>query len=161
MIEHLQVIENSKQRLKCIVNKLIKVVNNYWNAEDTNIFKNYTDALAGLIVLVIVPALSIIFAVCVEKYTFWNYTFPLLSISLAGIYDNYGRYEGESPKNLKLAVRTLLDFLAIFFAALCIGMENIILPYISPILLCICGLLLVYEIYNRVKTAILISPWSV
>ncbi len=141
--------------------KLIKIVNNYWNAEDTNIFKNYTDALAGLVVLVIVPALSIIFAICVEKYTFWNYTFPLLSISLAGIYDTYGRYEGESPKNLKLAVRIIVHCFAIFFAALCIGVESIILPFVSPILLCVCGLLLIYEIYNRIKTAILISRWGI
>lgn len=36
-----------------------------------------------------------------------------------------------------------------------------ILPYIAPILLLVCGLLLTFEIYNRVKRAILISPWLV
>ena len=97
---------------------MIKIVKNYWNFEDTNIFKNYVDALARLVVLVIVPALLIVFAFCVEKHTFWNYTFPLLSISLAGLYDTYGLYEVKSPKSLKLALRAIFHVTAIFLAAL-------------------------------------------
>lgn len=143
------------------MNKLIKIVKNYWNEEDTNIFKNYVDALAGLVVLVIVPALSIVFAFCVEKHTFWNYTFPLLSISLAGLYDTYGRYEVKSPKNLKLALRVFFHVVAIFLAALFVGTENVILLYSPPILLGVCGVFLIYEIYNRVKMTILISRWNI
>lgn len=112
-------------------------------------------------VLVFMPAFSICMAACVKDYTFWNYTFPLLSISLAGLYDTYGRYEGEAPKNLKLGVRVLFNSVSIFFSALSIGVENAILPYISPILLFICGLFLVFEIFNRIRKAILISRWSV
>lgn len=125
------------------------------------IFRNYKDALAGAVVLVFMPAFSICMAACVKDYTFWNYTFPLLSISLAGLYDTYGRYEGEAPKNLKLGVRVLFNSVSIFFSALSIGVENAILPYISPILLFICGLFLVFEIFNRIRKAILISRWSV
>lgn len=87
--------------------------------------------------------------------------FPIISISLAGAYDAYGRYESASSKNVKLVIRSIFDFLAIFFAALSVGIENSVLPYIAPLLLLICGFFLTYEIYNRVKLAILISPWLV
>lgn len=62
------------------------------------------------------PIVSVFMAVCVEEYTFWNYTFPLLSIALAGLYDTYGRYEEKSPKNTKLAIRIIFDLVVIFFA---------------------------------------------
>lgn len=140
---------------------VLKIIKNYWSAEETNIFKNYTDALAGFVVLVILPAIALISAVIEREYTFWNYTFPLLSISLAGLYDAYGRYEGPSPKNQKLVIRALFDFFAIFFSALCLGMENMILPYIAPGVLLLCGVLLCIEIFNRIIKAVCISPWSV
>ena len=140
---------------------LKQVIRNYWIAEETNIFRNYRDALLGLGVLVIIPAFSVWFVICTEDYTFWSYTFPFISISMAGVYDTYGRYDGTSPKNAKLVIRVIFDFLAIFFAALSVGSNNMILPYIAPILLLVCGLLLTFEIYNRVKRAILISPWLV
>lgn len=130
-----------------------------WLAEDTNIFKNYRDALGGLVVLILIPLLSIWLVISINEYTFWSYTFPFLSISLAGAYDTYGRYEGVSPKNFKLVIRVILDFTALFFAVFSIGTDSLVLPYIAPALLVICGLFLTFEIYNRVKRAILISPW--
>lgn len=140
---------------------LIQMIRNYWLSEETNIFRNYRDALAGLIVLVMIPAVSVLSVLCTDDYTFWSYTFPFISISLAGAYDSYGRYNGRSPQNAKLVVRVIFDFLAIFFAALSVGINNIVLPYVAPILLLVCGLSLTVEIYNRVKIAILISPWLV
>ncbi len=139
--------------------KLIQVIKNYWLSEETNIFKNYKDALAGFIVLVVTPGFSLLFVLCTDSYTFWSYTFPFISISLAGAYDTYGRYDGTSPKNAKLVVRLIFDFLAIFFAALSVGINNMVLPYVAPTLLFICGLFLTLEIYNRVKIAVMISRW--
>lgn len=40
---------------------LKRVIRNYWLAEETNIFRNYRDALAGFVALVIIPAVSIFF----------------------------------------------------------------------------------------------------
>lgn len=141
---------------------MLKRVNrNYWLAEETNIFKNYRDALAGFVVLVIIPAVSVLFVLFTDNYTFWSYTFPFTSIALAGAYDTYGRYNGHSPQNAKLVVRVIFDFLAIFFAAISVGSNNMVLPYVAPILLFVCGLFLTFEIYNRVKMAIRISPWLV
>lgn len=140
---------------------LIRVIRNYWLAEETNIFRNYRDALAGFVALVMIPAVSVFFVLFIDDYTFWSYSFPLISISLAGAYDTYGRYNGHSPKNVKLVVRLIFDFLAIFFAALSVGNNNMILPYVAPTLLFVCGLFLTFEIYNRVKRAVLISQWLV
>ncbi len=144
-----------------VVKRLKKLIKNYWTAEETNLFRNYRDALAGVVVLILIPVLSIVSAVYVEAYTFWDYAFPIVSIALAGMYDTYGRYDGKSPKNAKLCVRLLLDALAIFFAALSVGTESKVIPFIAPILLSFCGLLLVYEVYHRICRAILISPWTV
>ncbi len=140
---------------------LKRVIRNYWLAEETNIFRNYRDALAGFVALVIIPAVSIFFVLFTDGYTFWSYTFPFISISLAGAYDTYGRYNGHSPQNAKLVIRLIFDFLAIFFATLSVGNNNTILSYVAPILLFVCGLFLTFEIYNRVKRAVLISPWLV
>lgn len=140
---------------------LKRVITNYWLSEETNIFRNYIDALIGLVVLVVIPAISILFVLLTSNYTFWSYTFPFISISFSGAYDTYGRYEGASPRNVKLVVRVIFDFLAIFFATLSIRTNSKILPYIAPILLFVSGLFLTFEIYNRVKKAILISPWLI
>lgn len=142
-----------------MVKELKKLAKNYWFAEESNIFRNYRDALAGFIVLVLVPAFSIIFTVHTDKYTFWGYSFPLIAVSLAGAYDTYGRYDGKSPKNVKLVIRIVFDFCAIFFSVLSLGVDSVICPYIAPILLTMCGLLLLYEMYIRIQLAIQISPW--
>lgn len=56
---------------------LKRVIRNYWLAEETNIFRNYRDALAGFVALVIIPAVSIFFVLFTDGYTFWSYTFRL------------------------------------------------------------------------------------
>lgn len=141
--------------------KLILLFKNYWLAEETNIFKSYTDALCGLIILIVIPGLSVCFAIQTEHCTFWNYTFPFLSISLSGLYDTYGRYHGESARTPKLLIRMIFHFLSIFFSALCAGTDSQLLPLIPPLLLCVCGLLLLFEIYHRIKRAVLVSPWTI
>ncbi|MDB2127844.1 hypothetical protein, partial [Enterocloster clostridioformis] len=42
-----------------MVKMLKRVIRNYWLAEETNIFRNYRDALAGFVALVIIPAVSV------------------------------------------------------------------------------------------------------
>lgn len=139
---------------------IINIIKRYWIDEKTNIFKNYKDALFGLLVLVIIPAISICLGIYSQPITFWSYTFPILSISIASLYDTYGRYEGDSPKNIKLAIRAIINFFALLFSCVCLGVNSIVLPYIAPVLLLFSGLLLVFEIWKRVKYAILLSPWN-
>ncbi len=138
----------------------VKIIIKYWISEETNIFKNYIDAVCGFIVLVLVPAASIWLTLSVEEYTFWSYFFPLSSISLAGLYDTYGRYEGESPRNQKLFVRAGINAVAILLAAVCPWTESEMFYFISPVLLAFSGVMLLFEMYNRVKIGILISPWG-
>ena len=99
------------------MNKLVTVVKRYWIAEETNIFKNYRDAIMGLVSLIIIPLFFICLVFAVEEYTFWNYSFPLISISWAGVYDCFGRFETKSPKNPKLVVRMVFNGIAIFFSS--------------------------------------------
>lgn len=133
----------------------------YWIASQTNIFKNYIDAILGIIVLVFLPLGSLMLVNVSEDTGFWIYVFPLISISLAGVYDAYGRYEKDSPQNFKLGIRVVLDMLAIFFAAYFANTERIWAHYIPSILLLLNGSILLFEAVNRIKTAIEISSWYV
>lgn len=90
-----------------------------------------------------------------------NYTFPLLSICFAGIYDTYGRYEANSAKNFKLAMRAIVDILAFILACLFTGSGNIVLLILPIIILLLCGVGLGIEVIMRVKTAIEISKWAI
>lgn len=139
---------------------LARVVKAYWFSNETNIFKNHIDALYGLGVLVLIPLLSIILTIRIDSSSFWNYSFPLISISLAEIYDVYGRYEYKSSKNTKLFVRIALNCVSIAFSLGCRGCSGVIL-FFSPVCLCLNGLLLVVEICNRVNYAIKLSKWYV
>lgn len=109
------------------MNKLVTVVKRYWIAEETNIFKNYRDAIMGLVSLIIIPLFSICLVFAIEEYTFWNYSFPLISISWAGVYDCFGRFETKSPKNPKLVVRMVFNGISIFFPSFV--QELVILVY--------------------------------
>lgn len=138
---------------------ILKKLKSDWFSEESNIFRNYGDALAGFVVLVIIPAMSIGLVISTASISFWNYTFPLVSISLAGVYDTYGRYSGKSPKNVKLVFRAVFNSVAIIFAVIATDMDNRKLSFIAPCLLFLCGLLLIREIRNRLKTAFQINPW--
>lgn len=110
-------------------------------------------------VLVIIPAMSIGLVISTESISFWSYTFPLVSISFAGIYDTYGRYNGKSPKNVKLVFRAIFNSVAIIFAIIAVDMDNRKISFVAPGLLFLCGLLLIREIRSRLRTALQINPW--
>ena len=82
------------------------------------------------------------------------------SISWAGVYDCFRRFETKSPKNPKLVVRMVFHGISIFFSILRPGVSHTCLPVVSPSLLFLCGLFLFFEIYNQIKYAILISPYN-
>ena len=62
-----------------------------------------------------------------RRIYFWNYSFPLISISWAGVYDCFGRFETKSPKNSKLVVRMVFNGISIFFPSFV--QELVILVY--------------------------------
>lgn len=142
------------------MNKLTKTIINYFIDPETNIFKNYIDALLGTIILIVLPAFSLVsLTETLNNATLVNYVFPVWSICLAGAYDTYGRYEYKSPKNIKLGTRLVFDALACILALIAVAVQNKVLIVLAPIILIIPGLLLCFEVYSRVKTAIMISKW--
>lgn len=136
----------------------IKDIKEYFNDIDANIFRNYRDALFGSIVLIILPIVSLVYTFAVlETPQFFSYLFPLLSICIAGAYDAYGRF-GENKRNKsKLRFRIICDLIALFVAIVATWLKNIVLVVIAPSILVLSGLLLVYEIFYRVITAIQIG----
>ena len=50
----------------------------------------------GIVPLVLLPAGSLLPTLLVAEADFWNYTFPISCISIAGIYDAYGRMEASN-----------------------------------------------------------------
>ena len=142
------------------LSKLTKTIKNYFTDPETNIFKNYIDALLGTIILIVLPVLSLVSLIAVwNNANIVNYVFPLSSICLAGAYDTYGRYEHKSPKNFKLGIRIVFDGLAIGLSLIAVAVQSKILIILAPVVLIIPGFLLCFEVYSRVKTAIMISKW--
>lgn len=74
------------------------------------------------------------------------------------MYDSYSRYTPNQPKNIKLGVRVFIDFSVIVGSAVLqrCGREERLIPII---ILLLCGLFFVYEIFLRVRTQIESSPW--
>ena len=142
------------------MSELTKTIKNYFTDPDTNIFKNYRDALLGSVILILLPVLSLVSLIGVwGNANVVNYVFPLSSICLAGAYDAYGRYEYKSPKNLKLGIRVAFDVVAIGLSLIAVAVQNRVLIVLAPVVLIIPGGLLCFEVYSRVKTAIMISKW--
>lgn len=140
---------------------LKKTVIGYWTAEETNIFKNHFDATFGTIALIVFPVVSLITTMLIKDTSWANYTFPLISICFAGAYDTYGRYEPKAAKNLKLAIRIILDGIASALACLFTGNEYSFCVVIPAILLLVCGIGICTEAFMRIQTAILISKWAI
>lgn len=150
-------------------NLFITIIN-YWWDEETNIFSNYKDAIAGIVPLIVIPCLSVLFTIHTEIFTFWDYTFPLISISVAGMYDSFGRYEYQSVKNPKLVFRTVLNILVMLMSSYCaspfiklsgrcVGEQRWI-AYIAPFLLLLSGIFLINETFCRIYNGVLISRWN-
>ena len=130
---------------------LMKSIASYWFNMSSNVFKNYKDALLGLLALIIVPGFSLLLAIDTFEVAFLSYGFPLFSIAIAGLYDTYGRYEKKAIKNKKLLVRACFNCAAIVFVIVAIITKNEWVAYIGPILLLVCGLGLIFEVINRVN----------
>lgn len=137
-----------------------KTVCNYWFDENTNVFHNYIDAILGMIVLVVFPAISIVNVFLSSAVGFSDYFFPIFSIAFAGMYDAYGRWSNEKGRG-KLVLRLAVDSLAIVTSALLMHVENKIVWALPPFFLFLVGVTLCVEVYNRVKTALEISEWSI
>lgn len=138
--------------------KIIQAAFSYWTDMKTNIFKNYIDALFGIIPLVIIPACSILPVLLITEIDLWNYTFPISCISIAGIYDAYGRLEERNPKNLKLCIRMGLNGIALFLSSILLNCGECV-RLIPGIILMVCGVMLLREIFQRIATAIQMSEW--
>ena len=138
------------------INKISKL---YDESKNYNIFRNYIDASLAVPVLFIVPLISIFVVIFSNSNGFIKYGFPLLSICFAGIYDAYGRYELDSPKNIKLSIRVVADILTIILVLLFESLESSYLLIIPPLCLIISGFIIVREIANRIITAVCLSKW--
>lgn len=138
--------------------KILQTAATYWTDLKTNIFKNYLDALFGIAPLVILPAGSLLPTLLLTKVDFWNYTFPIFCISIAGIYDAYGRMEKHQPKNIKLGIRMALNGIALLLSAILLNYGEGV-RWIPSVVLTICGVMLLREIWQRIMTSIQMSEW--
>ena len=133
-------------------------VREYYLDVETSIFNSWVDALLALIPLVILPLLSLLSVIFVDSPNFWNYTFPVMSICIAGAYDSYGRYIPGHVKNIKLGIRVFVEVIVVVLSA-SLQHNNIGIRLIPVILLLLMGLFFIYEVFIRVKTQIESSAW--
>lgn len=143
---------------ECGTREVIKTVFAYWKDLKSNIFRNCPDAVFGILPLLLLPAASLFPAVMAAQVGFWNYTFPIFCISIAGIYDAYGRIEDHNPKNIKLGIRIALNSAALFLSAVFMNYGPCV-RWIPGALLTLSGALLLGEICLRVSTAFRMSEW--
>ncbi len=142
------------------MNKLIATAKNYISDPETNIFKNYIDAMLGMVVLLVFPLLSAVSLFSIlDNVNLYNYVFPLASICVAGAYDTYGRYTPNSSRNLKLGFRLIIDVMVVLLSLIALATQSKALVILAPLLLMLPGVMIVEECYNRVKTAVMISKW--
>lgn len=111
-----------------------------------------------MIPMVILPLLSIFSIFQADTPNFWNYTFPIISICIAGMYDSYSRYKPKQKMNIKLGIRVFIDSLVIIASAIIQG-ANPSVRLIPVVVLLLCGLFFAYESYLRVRTQIESSAW--
>lgn len=147
-----------REKKGCKTKKIIQAAVTYWSDLRTNIFRNYIDALFGLIPLVIIPATSLLPALLISDSNIWNYTFPISCIGIAGMYDAYGRMENHRPKNIKLGIRMSLNCIA-FLLSVILSNCNRYVRLIPGGILTMCGIFLLREIWQRVTTSIQMSEW--
>ena len=102
--------------------------------------------------------LSIVSTFCVETPDFWSYTFPIISICIAGMYDSYSRYKPKQKKNIKLGIRVFIDSCVIVASAV-VQQSSSKVRLIPVAILLFCGLFFAYESFLRVKTQIESSSW--
>lgn len=160
-IVHLSARSRERVAITLSTLDLKETIKKYWTDEESNIYKNYFDAIFGTIALILIPGGSLI-TILLTKDTAWaNYTFPLLSICFAGFYDAYGRYELKSAKNIKLAIRVIIDGLAFIIACLFTGTEYTIWAVLPALLLFLCGLGILSEAFLRMQTAVQVSRWAI
>lgn len=146
---------------------MFKAVYRYWTSDESNIFRDYKDALFGFVVLVLLPFLSLIavwntsgFAYKFDNTgtAFWAYSFPLISVSISGLSDAFARLEFNAEKNAKLVVRIVINLVAGLLAGIMGWQWNLFLRLLPAILLVINGLLLIYEIATNIIFTIGLSP---
>ena len=138
----------------------MRVLKNYLKDPDTNIFKNYIDALFGVLVLLMLPAISIVLVCISNPRGYIEYAFSIQCVVFASLYDAYARYEYKHPRNSKLAFRSCLNVVALLVALALKDETNVLLKIIAPTLLSGSGLLILSEAVHRIKTAIEISRWN-
>ena len=124
-------------------------------SEESFIFKNGYDTLLGSIVLIVLPGISLFSTLFYvgesTEVSFLNYSFPLLSISLAGVYDAYGRLKQDSVSNMKLYIRIIIDIVAFSSTVFVDYFDKINMIWLSPIVLLVCSLILISEIIVRIR----------
>lgn len=148
-------------KIKNFLHSIFINIKIYWLDINSNVFNDFVDAIFGLIVLIILPAVSLYSVHLFDVVDFWNYTFPILSIGMAGIYDSYGRYEKFSPKNKKLIFRIVLDSFSVVFSAYFVLVQEIdkIWYFLSPSILLGAGIILLYEVYLQIKQTLQVCKW--
>lgn len=145
----------------------LAIILRYWKAPENNIFRDYADALYGFVTLIILPLLSLAAIWRTNGFTqetgtsgFWSYSYPIMAIGIAGLFDAVARIESKSSKNIKLAVRIVLNSVAIVCAAAFHSCQQVRLKFFPVIILLLCGVVLLREMWDSVTFAICLSKWA-
>lgn len=138
-----------------------------WQDKSTFFFHSILDVFFGTIALFIFPIISLWYVYKGGGILFSNYGFPLISISVAALYDTYGRYKPSTDfENVrfvgvyytKLILRATCNLLTLLIAALICGAQNLSDYWWLPCIpLVFSAILLCNEAWQRIKTSFMLS----
>lgn len=136
-----------------------------WNNQETYIFNSCLDAIWGMVVMVILPAMSLYYVVSSNDIVWSSYGFPIFSLSAAALYDCYARYSSEQEagnnvkiKRSKLIIRGLLHILTLLLSLLICGNQALERVRWCPfVFLTFSAIILLREVWWRIQSALLFS----
>lgn len=151
--------QKKKTERGCQIGRFFRGIIRYFIDIRQNLFHDGWDAFFGLVVLLVIPAGSLIGTMRSYQPGFLSYVFPLGALCMAGLYDSYSRYVGVQKGHIKLGIRIAFDILSLLSACATssIGIRGF--QYVSPALLLGAGTVVICDAIMMMHSTVVDSQW--
>lgn len=136
-----------------------------WRSPETFVFHSALDVIFGFFVLLAIPAISLWYVADGGGVLWSNYGFPFISITIAALYDTYGRYVSVESSDIptrkvayaKLILRAICSVVSLVISCLICGVSALApIWWVPCIPLILASILLGSEGVQRLRTGFLL-----
>lgn len=136
-----------------------------WRSPKTYIFHSSLDVIFGFFALLAIPTISLWYVADGGGVLWSNYGFPFISITIAALYDTYGRYVSVESSDIptrkvayaKLIFRALCSVVSLVLSCLICGVSALATIWWVPCIpLILAGILLGSEGLQRLGSGFLL-----